>query len=295
MTRLDILSAGRIYCDLVFTGLDAAPEPGREVFAERVAVMPGGGAHITARYAAALGLRAGVWGVLPAPPFDVCIGEDLARGDVAAHLHPAAPGSDPQLTAAIVRGGDRAFVTRRAGRALPEGPPPAARHLHLGELTTALEHPETLAAARAAGMTVSLDCGWDEAALRRAEVADIVAAVDLFLPNAAEAERLAAAGTALAPRAALVVKCGADGAWARHGSGTEARAPAERVPVVDTTGAGDAFNAGFLAAWLKGAPVERCLALGNAAGAVAVGRVGGAGAIPSLAYLKDGAARRAAR
>ena len=295
MTRLDVLSAGRIYCDLVFTGLDSPPTPGREVFAERLTISPGGGAHITARFAGALGLRAGVWGVLPAAPFDACVTDDLTRAGVAAHLAPADPGEDPQLTMAIVTDGDRAFVTRRTGRALPYGPLPPARHLHLGELTTALEHPDLIAAARAAGMTVSLDCGWDEAALACPDVPAIVAAVDLFLPNQAEAERLVAAGAVLAPRDALVVKCGAEGARARPAVGGEVQVGADRVAAIDTTGAGDAFNAGFLAGWLDGAPLQTCLALGNASGAVAVGRVGGAGILPSLAHLRKAPSREAAR
>ena len=59
----DILTTGRVYADLIFSGLDAAPAPGREVFADRLALVPGGGPFITASYAAALGLPPALWGV----------------------------------------------------------------------------------------------------------------------------------------------------------------------------------------------------------------------------------------
>jgi sugar/nucleoside kinase (ribokinase family) len=81
-----------------------------------------------------------------------------------------------------------------------------------------------------------------------------------------------------------VVKRGAEGASALAPEGW-IDAPATRVPVVDSTGAGDAFIAGFVAGWLDGRPMPACLALGNACGAVAVGRVGGAGRLPDLRTL----------
>ncbi|MCU0905888.1 MAG: PfkB family carbohydrate kinase [Rhodobacteraceae bacterium] len=285
MTPLDILSAGRIYCDLVFSGLEAPPAPGREVYATGLTVVPGGGALITARYAQALGMRAGVWGVRPAAPFDRIVTDDLVRAGVADMTAPAEAGADPQVTVAIPVGGDRAFLTRRTGAALPDGPLPPARHLHIGELATLVENPGLVALARQAGMTVSLDCSWDDATLARSDLADFVALVDVFLPNEAEATCLASRSTVTRPRVAVVEKRGPSGATARLSTGEIVHAAARSVDVTDTTGAGDAFNAGFLTGWLRGWPVARCLSLGNACGAVAVGRLGGGGDIQSLTHL----------
>lgn len=291
-TPLDLLCAGRLYADLVFTGLDAAPEPGREVFAESLMLTAGGGALITAVYGAALGLGAGVFGVLPAPPFDQPVRRVLAEAGVRPHLGLARPGDEPQVTAALVYGGDRAFVTRRPGAALPAMPLPPARHLHIGELATALEHPGLVAEARRAGMTVSLDCGWSEAALARPEAAAIIAAVDLFLPNETEARRLAEHGLAAAPRVATVVKLGARGARFASATATLER-PGVPREVVDPTGAGDAFAAGFLAAWLAARPPADCLDAGNACGAAAVAGVGGTGGVVELLGRRGGVARAA--
>jgi sugar/nucleoside kinase (ribokinase family) len=223
--------------------------------------------------------------VRPAAPFDTVVTGDLARAGVADLTVPAEAGADPQVTVAIPLGGDRAFLTRRTDAALPEGPLPRARHLHIGELATLAENPGLVAKARQAGMTVSLDCSWDDVTLARPDLADLVALVDVFLPNEAEAACLAARGTATLPRFAVVEKRGPAGATARLRTGETVHAAAGTAHVVDTTGAGDAFNAGFLTGWLRGWPVERCLRLGNACGAVAVGRMGGAGDIQPLTHL----------
>src|SRR5690606_18599952 len=115
-------------------------------------------------------------------------------------------------------------------------------------------------------------------------LARVIAGVDLFLPNEAEALRLRQQGVTMLPRSALVIKQGAEGATALA-RGATIRAPAFDADPVDATGAGDAFNAGYLAGWLAGRPVEDCLALANACGAIAVARIGGAEDLPDLREL----------
>lgn len=281
MSGQAILCAGRIYCDLVFSGLDAAPMPGREVFAEGLALRAGGGAYITAAYLSALGCDAGLMGVLPAAPFGDCVTREMAQNRVRSHCTGAEDG-DPQITVALVQGGDRSFVTRRVGAAIVDGELPPARHLHIGELTTALEHPELIAQARAAGMSVSLDCSWDAGALASPRAAAAIASVDIFLPNAAEVTALRANGIAMHPALMTVIKRGAEGATLIGADGTQHDCAAIPTTPVDTTGAGDAFNAGFLSAWLDGADLADALALANRCGSIAVARIGGAGALPDL-------------
>ena len=72
----------------------------------------------------------------------------------------------------------------------------------------------------------------------------------------------------------VVIKRGADGAIGAAG-GHVSEAPAEAAEVLDTTGAGDCFNAGFLVGWLGGLPLEHSLVLGNICGARAVEAFGG--------------------
>ena len=284
MSSRAVLCAGRIYCDLVFTGLDRMPRLGAEVFAGGLGVHAGGGAFITAATFPALGRPSALCGVLPAEPFGSLVRADADAAGIDLRYCAAAPeGADPQVTVAIVASGDRAFLTRAPGRALPQmAALDGARHLHIGELGTLREHPELLGLARAAGMTVSLDCAWDDSVTP--DVAPLIAAVDVFLPNEGEAAQLARLGLPLPQGPITVVKRGAKGASAISADGRiDADAPA--VEVRDPTGAGDAFNAGFLDRWLDGAPLRDCLAAGNACGAAtvqAVGGVGGGAAIREL-------------
>ena len=286
-----VLCAGRVYGDLVFSGLPRLPAPGEEVFADALSLHVGGGAWITAAWLAALGRESALCTVLPREPFGTLVRAAARDGGVDLASVTVATDGDPQLTVVHVVDGDRAFTTRRTGAALP---PEAVRtlgraglrHLHIGELTTHLEHPELAHAAREAGISVSLDCGWDDAALVRGDLPARLVDVDVFLPNEAEADAIGPRALEALPVPLVVVKRGADGASARAASGSCHRA-ARAVEPVDTTGAGDAFDAGFLHAWLEGRPLDRCLALGNACGALAVTRRGGADGLPSLATLAE--------
>lgn len=289
-----VLCTGRLYCDLVMSGLSGAPKPGEEVYASGLALTAGGGAYITAAYLAALGRDTGLAAIIPAEPFAGAIASELA--DAGLDLGPctfAPPGVDPQITVALIAGGDRAFVTRRAGPAVPEGlgallDSGAWDHLHIGELASLVEMPETLARAKAAGMTVSLDCAWDADVLARGDLAALLRGVDVFLPNRAEADALIRHAPLLAHADLVVVKDGASGAVAHTAAGPLHR-PALAVEVVDTVGAGDAFNAGFLDQWLKGAALGDCLDAGAQTASAALGRIGGARGLGRLARHRTAA------
>ncbi len=142
------------------------------------------------------------------------------------------------------------------------------------------------------GGRVYVDCQYVTTTLDEPGLIDTLRLVDVFAPNQSEACQLT--GEEEADKAAarlaefcplVVVKAGGQGAYAQ--SGEQAwHAPALTVPVVDTTGAGDSFNAGFLAAMLQGEPVETCLRYGNICGGLSVTRPGGASAAPTLEELK---------
>lgn len=272
-----ILCVGRVYCDLIFTGVPRDPEPGREVFAKGLSLHAGGGAAITAGWLAALGRRAELAAYLPAAPFDGPVRHDLEAAGIGTELcRPAATGA-PQLTVAIVREAERSFLTHAPGAAVPALDPADLRrrgivHVHVGELRTLVEAPELIDVARQAGASLSADCGWDDAL--DAGCAPLIAALDVFLPNEAEAVRLSAMGLPDRPAPLTVIKRAARGAEARGATRTIHRA-APQVQVVDSTGAGDAFDAGFLAHWLDGASVGAALAAGVACGSRAVTRTGG--------------------
>jgi len=152
---------------------------------------------------------------------------------------------------------------------LPRETLESAEHLHLTS-----QRPETALAlteaAKSAGLLVSLDPG---RRLDRRDYGAVLECADIVFLNAREATAVENDGELRADDRLTVVKQGADGAEVRW-DGNVAAQPACDVEVVDTTGAGDAFAAGFIAARLDGADHEAALAVANACGAIAVQTVG---------------------
>lgn len=201
---------------------------------------------------------------------------------------------------------DRAFVTFDGVNAQLEArllsafatALPRARHLHLALGPRHLPAwTRLLERCRARGITTSWDFGWHESLPARRGFGALLRALDWVFVNEREACRYAGASSLAAatrrwPTLArrTIVKLGARGAMALVDGGVS-RVPAPRVRVVDTTGAGDAFNGGFLAALVRGASVEAGLEAGVRFGSASVGAAGGLDGLPSRAALAQRPAR----
>ena len=274
-----VLSVGRLYCDLIFTGIPRMPTLGTEVFTDGFSAHAGGGAFITAAHLAQLGHRSALAAMISRPPVDDLMRPDMTASTVDFSLCSALAASDgPQITVAMVVGEDRSFVTRRSGRAFPrlekrDIERRGFRHIHFGEITSVIADPELIQIARSLGATVSADCGWDDD-FDASALQPLEGQLDVFLPNEAEMAMLQGSGLGDRIATVTVIKRGAAGASLVSPDGTLS-APALATDVLDTTGAGDAFNAGFLSKWLVGAPLQTCLAAGNQRGALAVSTLGG--------------------
>jgi sugar/nucleoside kinase (ribokinase family) len=285
--RSAVLSVGRLYCDLVFTGVDAMPVLGRELFARDLTIAAGGGAFIAAAHVARLGRCAALVSRLGTDCISIGLEDQLARSGADLRFVERAPDAGPQMTVVMVHDHERAFLSRRAGTARPATLEQAldwseARHLHVAEYATLNEIPGLIDMAKAKGLSVSLDPSWDDALIRDSAFLSNCRGADIFLPNMEEARAITGART---PDAALdelvswfpvvAIKAGPKGAVLGRGE-RRLRTAAPGVPVVDTTGAGDAFNAGFIDAWLDGASDQACLDAGVGSGSLAVGSAGGA-------------------
>jgi sugar/nucleoside kinase (ribokinase family) len=137
-----------------------------------------------------------------------------------------------------------------------------------------------------------VDTGWDPADRWDAAVWELLAQADFFLPNESEAQRLSGQDTVegalewLAGRIPLVViKLGAEGAIARRGDEV-VRVSSLPVRVVDTTGAGDSFDAGFVFAYLRGLSLRECLRYGVICGALSTRSAGGTTSQATLAEVQ---------
>ena len=142
--------------------------------------------------------------------------------------------------------------------------------------------------AKHLGLTTSLDCNYDPTESWDSGIREVLRHTDIFFPNEEEAKRLtdgkpaAAAARELAMLAGTVaVKRGAQGALIYSKAGV-LRIPAKKVRVADTTGAGDSFNAGYLARFLSGGNVNQCARAGVASAARCVAQVGGTAAFENL-------------
>lgn len=304
-----VLVAGDANLDLVLRG-DVRPRFGQaEQYLSGADLVLGSSAGIFASGLARLGLDVG----LVARIGDDYFGERtlalLGEAGVGTAEVRSVPGPTG-LSVILSEDGDRAILTlpgAMAGLELDDVrhglTSSGARHLHVASFflipAFAAGLPNVLAEARAAGITTSLDPNWDPAE-RWDGVTECLPHLDLLLPNAAEVVELAAVATGrraadvveaaqvlAAAGPTVVVKNGAAGGIAVNGSGV-VRAPALGVRVVDTTGAGDSFDAGFLAAWLDGRPVAEALSWATAAGSLSATAAGGTGGQPTREQLLAG-------
>jgi sugar/nucleoside kinase (ribokinase family) len=293
----DILVAGEINPDLILSG-DVEPAFGQvEKLVDSAVLTVGSSSAIFACGAARLGLRVAFVGVCGDDTFgSFMLAEMNARGvDTSGVL--VRPDGQTGLSVILNRGADRAILTHPGLIAaltaadVTDGLLRRARHLHIAScfLQTALQTglPDLFARARALGLTTSLDTNWDPSGEWFGSY-ELLQWVDVFLPNENEAialtgtKEVESAGQRLLESCKLVaIKLGADGAYARRG-GETARVPALKVDVIDTVGAGDTFDAGFLYGFLNGWGLEKSLRLAVACGSLSTRRAGGTAAQPTL-------------
>ncbi|MEV8378277.1 PfkB family carbohydrate kinase [Kribbella sp. NPDC056861] len=292
---MDVVVSGLVFHDLVL-GLPSAPRPGTEVWADDSAVSPGGIANFAVALAR-LGLRTGLAAAFGADDLGDRLWDRLEQGEGIDLTHSRKlAGWQTPLTVALAYDNDRALVTRGT-------PPP----LSADELLTTLPAAKSVAAhigpwpnewlakARAAGSVVFADVGWDPAEQWDPAVLDQLAYCDVFLPNAGEAmsyTRTSTPGKALERLAEkvplVVISDGANGALALDaGTGERVAVPAVPVSAADTTGAGDVFAAGFIAATHWSLPLTERLQFAALAAALSVTKLGGAEAAPRWADLAE--------
>ena len=279
---MKLLCAGEAFEDLIFVGLDRIPGPGEEVKTDTFEATVGGGAVITAVAAARLGIKVDLLSAL-GPAAAKRLRQERVR---VTNL--IRPGEKHAITAAISTTEDRAFVTfngvntKLEGRLAKAMPGVNPDHVHLcfyphdcGLWTRIITR------LRTRGITTSWDFGWNEPLSGDRGLTDLIDALDFVFVNELEARLYTGEATlegALTHwrqrKAIVIVKQGESGAmWLAPDR--DIHFPAPRVNVVDTTGAGDSFNAGFLVAWMRGKPPVECLRAGNKVGAASTQKAGG--------------------
>jgi ribokinase len=306
-TTQNIAIAGEIYVDHIFTDFDHVPLPGEEVFAREYYREAGGGTVNTACALARLGYASSVFGVF---------GEDegawlrsrLRAFEVNADHVTSVPLPNA-LTISMSTTSDRSFLSYAGANSMLDGymtlPGTAAalshaHHIHFAMPLEASTARTILPALHERGCTISIDPGWRKDWFQSSDCLEVLRMVDLFLPNESEAQLLTGETEArqlLRACAALgvkhtVIKLGGRGAAAYTHGRLHTVAPPE-VDVIDTTGAGDAFDAGFIDAWLAGADIEEQLWRGCICGALSTRARGALSALPSREEMMNVAQKSA--
>jgi len=305
MSRLlgpPILVIGELNVDIVATGLQGLPQQGSETIAADFALTLGSASGIFAAGISKLGHQVTFVSQVGTDQFgDFCISEIQAAG---------VSGDQIQRNARVKTGAtmafsgvrDRALVTylgaiedfsyQQLNMSILKG----HRHLHMTSyfLQKGLRpsFAKIYRQAKEAGLTTSFDPNSDPTGSWSKTILGVLRHTDILFMNKREALQMTRAGSVqkalkilgdLVPCA--VMKLGSRGATAIRGTEV-ARAPGFNIKAVDTTGAGDSFDAGFMSSYLRGAPLMECLRLGNACGALSTREPGGTAGQPDMRQLR---------
>ena len=302
--RLDVLAIGELNPDMILSGITAeAPVLGTEQTYRSDHLTLGSSTAITSVGLRRLGLTVTLASRIGRDGHgDFCLDALRREGVGTEHVHRGA--TPTGLTVSVAYAHDRLLLTRLGASAemrvenVDTDTFASVRHVHSGSffLLDALRPglASLFAEAREMGCTTSLDPGWapggdwDPAALQA-----VLPHCDVFLPNRDEARAITGATDeidalrTLAEMGArrVAMKAGAAGAHVLGPQGHAAH-PGFEVAVQDTTGAGDAFDAGFVFGMLAGWSDAQSLTLANTCGAIATTRPGGTGASLSLASAR---------
>ena len=297
MSRLDVVAVGELNPDLILDGMAGLPRLGQEILARRCTLALGSSTALCCANLAALGLSVGIVGKVGADPFGEFVLQSLAERGIDASRVIREASMRTGITVSLAYPEDRAMVTFPGAMASLTAAEvdldyvTSARHLHVSSpfLQSGLQPglPDVFRSAKAEGLSTSLDPGWDPTEAWDAGIESLYGRLDVLFVNRAEACALGKdrewrrAARELARRVPLlVVKGGPDGSSIAQGEHWQDSAGFP-VTAVDPTGAGDAFNAGFLFGFLAGRPLLECATWGNACGAMTVAQPGGSGAFAS--------------
>lgn len=292
MARFDVTIAGELNLDLILYGLPEQLPPERELLADRMMLTLGSSSAIVAHNLAALGSRVGFQSRIGEDPLgEIALGR-LKRGGVDVSLVRRVAGATTTGLTVILHHAEWRNILTYSGTIaeliwddLDLNYLADSRHFHFSSyyLQRGLRPivGELFQKLKARGLTISLDTNDDPDDRWEGGLHELLRYIDVFLPNEREACKAAGADdleTAVVKLSELVplvvVKVGRKGALAQRGK-ERITSPAREVKAVDTVGAGDSFDAGFLHEYVRGSDLALCLASGNRAGALSTTRPGG--------------------
>src|SRR5579864_7518863 len=301
MPRFDVTIAGELNLDLILYGLPEQLLPERELLADQMTLTLGSSSAIVAHNLATLGSRVGFQSRIGDDPLGQIALDRLQQSSAdVSRVRRFSGSTSTGLTVILHHDSWRNILTypgtiaELAWEDLDLDYLSDSRHFHLSSLY--LQHGllprvrDLFAELKSRGLTLSLDTNDDPDDRWEGGLPDLLRQVDVFLPNEREACKVAGTDdlesavrklSELVPL--VVVKLGQKGALAQRGK-ERVNSTSREVTAVDTVGAGDSFDAGFLHQYVRGADLATCLSSGNLAGALSTTRAGGTEAFRDIAH-----------
>jgi sugar/nucleoside kinase (ribokinase family) len=292
MRNLDVAIAGEINLDLILYGLPEQMPLERELLASDFQVTLGSSSAILAHNLSVLDAQVGFVTLVGKDSLGKIALERLEEGGVDLSRVRVNEGSTSTGVTMILPHGKERHILTYLGtmgelslKDLDLSYLKSARHFHLSSLfllkSLEPDTPTLFRELKAAGVSISLDTNDDPSGEWGGVFPELLPYVDVLFANEREAcgigkkDSLDEALDALARLVPCVaVKCGAQGSVVST-AGRKYRAGGVSVTPVDTVGAGDSFNAGFLYGWIQGWPPDQCAYAGNVTGALSTLRAGG--------------------
>jgi sugar/nucleoside kinase (ribokinase family) len=278
------------------------PVIGREIIAEGCSLVLGSSTAICACGIASLGLKTGFIGKLGKDRFGDVVLEELEKKSIDTSHVIISDKIKTGITISLSMERDRALVTHMGSieelsiEDIDIKLLESTRHIHVGSFF--LQHKlrpdlsRLFKTAHDLGATTSLDAGWDDTEIWNYGIFDVLKHTDIYFPNETEALNITKQDNVLDAVRILsdysritVVKCGSEGAVGKWGDSLVQQKTFDLKPI-DTTGAGDSFNAGFIYGFLNGFELEKCLTYGNACGSISVTKIGGSSGCATLAEVE---------
>ena len=300
--KWDVYVYGDVNIDIVIPGVEKFPEPGQEDEVSVMETFVGGGAALFTLGVGKLGLHP----VFQGEVGDDCYGELIRNKFRESHVDDSLLTVSKELKTGIslsfTNEKDRSFLTYRGTNEkisisnVDVEKVKEAAHIHVTGYAGSINHNEYLELLKKikteTQATVSFDVGWDSTGEWKPEIRDLFPYIDVLFMNETEAEHYGRKESAekaareFAKTAGMaVIKMGKKGSIAVKDGKLYQAAP-YTVEAVDTTGAGDSFNAGFVYGFLRGKSMEECLRCGNGCGALSVTALGGNTGFPTEEKLE---------
>lgn len=292
--KYDILVIGELNVDIILNEIASFPEMGKEKIAKDMSVVLGSSSAILASNLSSLGAKVGFLGTIGNDSFGELTLNTLKEKGVDTSLIIRKNEMSTGATVVMSFQNDRANVTYPGAMEaltiddVSDEILTSARHLHFSSVFLqpgiAKDITKLFGRAKDLGLTTSLDPQWDPAELWEMDIKNLLPNVDFFLPNIQELEAISgqksvevAIESINSPRA-VIVKKGTKGSTLYTPEGSQEFPAFLNEEVVDTVGAGDSFNSGFLFKFLQGATIDECMEFGSLTGAVNTTATGGTGA-----------------